>query len=91
METKPFLLEGAALELNVDAREGSVLVEALDQEGHPLSGYTRSEAQVMEGVDELRLRPRWTSHTDLAELTGKGVRLKFHLRNARLYAFQVRR
>lgn len=37
-----------------------------------------------ERVDELRLNPQWDR---LAELKGTTVKLKFTLRNAKLYAF----
>ncbi len=88
--TKPFQLEGGKLEVNVDAKKGEVVVEALDEGGQPVPGFTRMDAQVFRGVDELRLQPRWSGGADLAALKGKVVRLKFHLANARLYAFQVK-
>ncbi len=89
VETKPFQLEGGKLEVNVDAKKGEVVVEALDEGGQPVPGFAKKDAQVFKGVDELRLQPRWNTHADLAALKDKVVRLKFHLANARLYAFQI--
>ncbi len=43
----------------------------------------------LQRVDSLRLRPAWTSHKDLAGLIGRMVRLRFHMTDANLYAFQV--
>ena len=40
-------------------------------------------------VDDLRFRPAWKNREDLAGLTGRVVRIRFHLRNARLYAFRI--
>ena len=87
--TKPFQLEGKILELNVDASDqGMVRVELLDAAGQPLDEFSGDHAQWSDGVDELRFRPRWRNHTDLAPLAGKTVRLKVHLKSARLYAFR---
>ena len=89
--TKPFRLEGSKLEINVDARDGELGVEVSDalQSGTPIPGFTASDALVSRNVDDLRLHPRWKDNADLAALRGKVVRLKFGLRNAKLYSFQV--
>jgi len=89
MVTKPFKLEGAKLELNVDAGNGQVLVEVLDRAGEPVRGFTQSEANKIERTDGLRVRPTWNENEDLRVLRGSIVRFKFRLVNARLYAFQV--
>jgi hypothetical protein len=41
-------------------------------------------------VDDLRFRPAWKNHRNLLALKGKVIRIRFRLRSARLYAFQVR-
>ena len=38
-------------------------------------------------VDEVDVPMRWKEKTDLAELAGKTVRVRFSLLNAELYAF----
>ena len=89
--TKPFPLEGKHLELNVDARDhGMVRVELLDEAGQPMDGFSGDHAEWFRGVDQLRFQPVWTSQADLATFKGKTIRLKIHLKNARLYAFHVR-
>ena len=85
--TKPFKLEGDCLELNVDARRGELLVEVLDAAGQPLAGYGGDNAVTYRNVDELRLSPGWPK--PLSKLKTQTIRLRFHLRNAALYAFQV--
>ncbi len=87
--TKPFVLQGATLLANVDARHGDVAVEVLDPAGQVISGYGAADAVTYEGVNELGLRPRWKTKPDLAELVGKTVRLRFRFRLADLYAFQM--
>lgn len=88
--TKPFKLEGNRLELNADARAGSVAVEILDEDGKPAEGFTRQECQPLKSVDGLRLQPQWKDEADLAKLEGRVVRLKVYLDHARLFAFQVK-
>jgi len=88
--TRPFKLEGNTLQVNVDARGGRFYVEVLDARGRSPDGFAAGEAKVYHSVDELRLRPTWGDKTDLAELKGKEIRLKFCLHKAKLYAFQIK-
>ena len=85
--TKPFVLEGGKLHLNVDAREGWVQVELLDETGVAIPGFSGKAAKQHTGVDELRLTPQWESGGDLSLLKGRAVRLAFRLENGKLYAF----
>lgn len=87
--TRPFVLQGDALEVNVDAVRGSIAVEVLDESGRPISCFSKSEAILYRGENQLRLRPRWVDQPDFSLLRGRVARLKFHLGNAKLYAFQV--
>ena len=52
-------------------------------------GYAGKNAESAHGVDELRWQPRWRKQADLSALKNQTVRLRFTLRNASLYAFQV--
>jgi len=88
--TKPLVLDGTRLEVNLDAKDGEATVEVLDEVARPIPGFTRREAQPLRATDGLRLQPRWEARADLGELKGRVVRLKFYLQNARLYAFQVK-
>jgi hypothetical protein len=88
--TKPFKLEGDKLQVNVDAVAGDVKVELLDAAGNPIPGFSGDAAKTYRGYDNLRLEPRWKGQADLSALDGKEVRLRFHLTNAKLYAFQIR-
>ena len=89
--TKPFRLEGGRLEVNVDAHAGQVQVEILDADGAPIPGFFGKDAPEYQAVDDLRLKPAWKSKEDLSSLKGKVVQIRFRLRNARLYAFQINR
>ena len=77
--TRPFKLQGAAVEVNVDAKKGWVKIELLDEKNNVISGLSSRH----DGMDKLRLRPEWK----LSGLEGKTVKLKVTLQNAKLYAF----
>jgi hypothetical protein len=90
LTTKPFTLEGSALELNaVVEPRGLLRVEVLDEAGKPLPGLSGAAAPQFGPLDDLRFRPTWKDRPDLASVRGRVVRLRFHLKEARLYAFQA--
>ncbi len=88
--TKPFRLEGNTLEVNVEAPKGELQCEVLDESSQPLPDFSGRNSPVYSSVDTVRLQPRWKRATNLSPLTGRTVRLKFNLSNAKLYAFQIR-
>ena len=94
--TKPFTLEGDTLEVNIDASEGQFLVEVLNENNRPYDGregeleYDWENNRIYGGVDGLRIKPRWRGDRNLQPLKGEVVSLRFHLRNAKLYAFQIK-
>ncbi|MFP6873455.1 MAG: hypothetical protein VCA55_08080 [Verrucomicrobiales bacterium] len=85
--TKPFKLEGDRLQVNVAGQE--VTVEVLNEQGHPVPGFSAKDAMKSRDVDELRLAPSWDNGNRLSMLKGNVIRLKFYLKNARLYAFHI--
>ena len=87
--TKPFVLKGPTLLINVDCSEGKVAVEVLDSAGEVIRGYGGDDSVVLRRVDDLDVRPTWNTKADLSELMGQTVRLRFRLTLADLYAFQV--
>jgi hypothetical protein len=88
--TKPFVLEGNTLQVNVDAGDGRFYAEILDADGKPIPGFTIKEARIFGGIDQLRLEPWWKGQKDLSSLKGRTIRLKFYLENAKLFAFQIK-
>jgi hypothetical protein len=87
--TKPFLLEGSLLELNLDAKSGELQLEVLDANGKPLPAFSGKSSASYTSVDKLRFQPKWNGQ-DLKSLRGSLVRLRFRLRRAKLYAFEVK-
>ena len=85
--TKPLVVEGAELRVNVDSWRGRVKVEVLNaDDGQPLPGYTFDES-IPAMVDSIDEPMRWKEKADLTELRGRTVRLRFSILEAELYAF----
>ena len=76
--------------MNVDAKDGWVRIELLGENSKVIPGFSGKAAKRFKGVDELRLKPQWKSGSDLSQLKGKTVRLRFTLHNTRLYSFTVK-
>ena len=91
LTTPPITFRGDRLELNVETSGGgSVEVELLDDDGLPIPGYSRDEARVING-NSVRMPVSWRKSGDVSRLAGTPVRLRFHMRDCRLYAFQFKR
>jgi hypothetical protein len=87
--TRPLTFDGGALEVNVDASEGECVIELLDGDERPIPGFLQAEARPLRGIDGAALRATWKGKRDLSSLAGRAVRVKFHLRDACLYAFRL--
>lgn len=86
--TKPLVMSGKSLHVNVDAPGGELRAELLEAGGEQvLPGYSRRESIPVRG-DRLNAELKWQD-SNLAALAGKPARLRFVLRNARFYAFWV--
>lgn len=87
-DTRPVSLEGARLFINATAaaQSGRIVAEITDREGRTaLPGWGADDCAPVTG-DHVRAELRWQGR-ELAELRGKSVRIRFHLRNADLYSF----
>jgi len=86
--TPLIIFDGRRLELNVDAGAGgSARLELLDKHGQPVSGYTLEDALPLSG-NSLCMPVTWGGKADLEELAGKPIRIRFVMRDCKLYAFQ---
>lgn len=88
LTTRPVRFRGRYLFVNADVDEGELRAEVMGEDGMPLAPFTR-EACVPVREDRTLLAVRWQAREDLSELAGRPVRLRFHLKNGRLYAFWV--
>ena len=85
--TPPLLFEGKTLELNLDTSAGgSVRVELLDQDGKPLGHFTAGEATQLNG-NSVRMPISWGENRDVSKLAGTPIKIRFIMRDCKLYAF----
>jgi len=88
--TRPIVFEGKELVLNfATSAAGSIRVEVLDVAAEPIEGFALDDAPEIFGDELARVVP-WKDEKDLSSLSGEPIRLKFHLDDADLYAFQFR-
>ncbi|MCO6458583.1 MAG: hypothetical protein J5I93_25025 [Pirellulaceae bacterium] len=86
--TRPVVFSGQRLMLNfATSAAGSLQVEIQRPDGTPCEGFALDDCPAMFG-DQLDRPVTWKAGSDLAKLAGKPVRLRFHLRDADLYAYQ---
>ena len=88
LTTRPVRFGGKYLLVNVDAPQGELRVEALDEKGQPVAPFTSEKCRPL-SVDKTLQAVTWEGAEDLSALSGKVVRFRFHLNNGRLYAFWV--
>ena len=83
--TKPLTFEGKDLYINFETSAfGYILVDALDENGEPLSEKTSYEIY----GNTVDRRVSFADGTDFAELAGKPIRLRFKMRDARLFSLK---
>jgi len=105
VDTVPLEWPGGQLAINADTREsftshpmhlsGEIAVELLDAVGQPLPDWSGDRRAVFRGNTHCRCAVnnqivRWPLDRGLDLLRGKTLRLRFHLRHARLFTFEAR-
>jgi hypothetical protein len=88
LTTRPLRFTGKHLFVNVDDPNGELRVEILDQAGQVLPRFTVEQCVSVKANKTLH-PVRWKVADDLSSLANQLVRIRFHLRNGRLYAFWV--
>ena len=64
-----------------------MIVEFLDENDKPISGFSKEDATPVNG-NSVRIPIRWGDRAEVSTLAGEPVRLRFHMRDCKLYAFQ---
>jgi len=88
LTTRPLRFKGKHLFVNLNAPEGELRVEVLDEQGQPIAPLDREHCRPVRG-NSTRQAVAWEGAQDLAAVAGKPVRLRFHLTRGSLYAFWV--
>ena len=92
LETPLLRFEGSRLHLNVDTSGGGCLeVEILDEAGRPVAGRSRAEAKTIWG-NSVSMPVAWVqggaTNYDVGGIAGTPVRLRFYMKDTKLYSFQ---
>lgn len=87
--TTPFVCPGGSLTINVVSNhQGLVTAEVLNQAGNVIDHYAANQCVPIE-ADDVRALVKWKSREHLDEIKGQPIALRFHLRNARFYAYRI--
>ncbi len=87
--TTPLIrFDGDLLQLNLDASAGGwIRVELMGEHDRPISGFTREDADQIPH-NSVAATVSWKGVTDLSKLKGQPIKLRFLMRDAKLFAFQ---
>ena len=87
LTTRPFECTGSDLRINAKADFGQITAEVLDDKRQVIPGFSEAESAAVQ-ADRVDQPLRWKTG-QLASLRGRPVRLRFRLRNARLYSYRI--
>jgi hypothetical protein len=88
MTTRTLIFRGKHLFVNIDAKQGELRVELVDQRNQVIKPFSAENCMPVSG-DSTRQAIRWNHGKNLSSLSGTPVRLRFHMVNGSLYSFWV--
>jgi len=86
--TRPVKFKGRYLFVNVDNPDGELRVEVLTKDEKPIKALSLNDCNPI-SADSTIEQVTWKGGMDLASLTEQPVRLKFRLKNGKLYSFWI--
>jgi len=89
MTTKKFVFVGDTLEVNANAKGGSIVVEALGADGKVIEGFSKMDCTPIT-TDSVRHVLSWKGQKDCHLIQARPIRLRFYLKKAKLYSFTPR-
>lgn len=89
LTTRPLVFIGDTLVVNADASGGDITVEALDEAGNSVPGFSKEDCMPIT-TDDIDHVITWNNDPDCSMLQARVIRLRFHLAKARLYSFEPR-
>ena len=89
--TEKLSFDGKYFFVNADVRNANSLlsVELLDETGKLISGFTKDDCSLMQGLNSTKQLVTWKNNKDLSSLNGKIIRVKFYVKNGDLYSFWI--
>ena len=88
LTTRLLRFQGHHLFVNADLSAGELRVEVLDAAGNPISPLDLEHSIPLRD-DRIAHGVVWKTRSDLSSVSGKEVRLRFHLSGGSLYSFWV--
>ena len=88
LATRLVTFSGSHLFVNLDAPEGELRVEILDERGDVIQPFSLDNCRPV-AADATRTRLTWNGVQDLSSLAGCPVQFRFHLHDGHLYSFWV--
>lgn len=86
--TKPLKFTGKELEINYStSAAGQIRVELQDASGVAIPGCSLDDCEQIFG-DHISRRVKWNSNTNLSELAGTPIRIRFEMSDADLYSLK---
>ena len=91
MTTKPLVFSGKELILNFStSAAGSIRVEIQNANGEHIEGFALADCPDIFG-DAIERVVSWGTGSDVSQLAGKPVRLRFMLKDSDLYSLRFRK
>lgn len=87
LATHSIAIDAQELLVNADAKGGEIRVQLTTAEGKPIRGYEFKDCQPIT-ADAITALVQWSR--PISELRGKQIRLEFSIREAQLFAFELR-
>jgi len=88
LTTRPVRFSGKRLFVNLDSSAGEMRAEILDSRNEVIKGFSAEECNPLR-INNTLAAVSWHGGADLSRLAGQPVKLRFRLRDARLFAFWV--
>jgi len=82
--TKAMTVSSSNLRINVDAKDGELLVSVLDGNEKAIKGYEQSQPIT---IDHIEIEPKFEN--TFVDLNGQRVKLRFTIRNAKLFSYTL--
>jgi len=88
LTTRPVRFRGKHLFVNLDAPDGELRAEVLDEQNRPVAPFDREHCKPVRG-NGTKQAVTWDGAADLSAVANKPVRFRFHLTRGSFYAFWV--
>ncbi len=88
LETEVISFDGSYFFLNADIK-GNLSVEILDEMGNPIPDFSRNKCNIIKNKNSTKHFISWKNKTDLSDLRGKNIKVKFYVTDGELYSFWI--